>query len=122
MATLNERDTTPDSAAGCDTQVDAPLDFASHEEIAAGSDAGGESESIADADPQSDLLLPATPRRDSRIRPVVRRLVKPLFAVATAQYALVTALAGLAAYAVASNASKLVNASLEPIAAALKRL
>jgi len=123
VATLNELDTAPDSAACCDTPVDAPhLNPASGEDIAADNDDGGESDDIADAVQQPDLLFPTAKRSDSKIRQVVRGLLKPLLAVATAQYALVTALAGITAYAVASNASKFVNASLEPIIAALKRL
>lgn len=123
MATLNELDTAPDCVADRDAQIDGPpFDLAYHDESAAENDAGGESECIADVEQQSDLLLPDAPRRDSKIRQVVRMLLKPLFVVATAQYTLVTVLAGLTAYAVATNASKLVNASLEPVIAALKRL
>jgi len=122
VAALNELDTAPDSTVGCETQVGAPLDLACHDDISAGDDAGGASDSIAEAEQQSDLLLPNEPRRDGKIRQGVRGLLKPLLAVATAQYALVTALAGITAYAVAANASKFVTASLEPIIAALKRL
>ena len=49
-------------------------------------------------------------------------MLKPLIAVATTQYVLVTALAALAAFMVASEAGKAINAKLEPIIAALKRL
>lgn len=50
-----------------------------------------------------------------------RRLLKPLIFVATAQYVIVTVLAGLAAWMVASEASKAINAKLEPLITALKR-
>ena len=49
-------------------------------------------------------------------------LLKPLIAIATAQYVIVTLLAGLTAIIVASEAGKAINASLTPIIAALKRL
>jgi len=51
-----------------------------------------------------------------------RALLKPLIAVATAQYVLVTALAVFTALTVASEAGKAINAKLEPIITALKRL
>ena len=48
-------------------------------------------------------------------------LLKPLIAIATAQYVIVTVLAGLAAITVASTAGKAINAKFELIIAALKR-
>lgn len=119
MSTLNDLDTAPASAAHCDAPADAP-----HLSPAFSDENGSEtdSESIAGAAEQSDLLLPNAPRRASKLRQIGRGVLKHLLTVATTQYALVTALAGLTAYAVASNASRLVNASLEPIIATLKRL
>ncbi len=48
--------------------------------------------------------------------------LKPLAAMATTQYVLVTALAAFTAFMVASETGKAINAKLEPIFAALKRL
>lgn len=121
MATLNELETAPDSIACGEIPADAPhLGLAPSEETA--DETVADSESIAEAAEHSDLLLSTSQRRDSKLRRIGRGLLKPLLIVGTAQYALVTVLAGLSAYAVASNASRLVNASLEPIIAALKRL
>jgi len=48
-------------------------------------------------------------------------LMKPLIAVATAQYFIVAVLAGLAAWTIASEAGEAINAKLEPLRTALKR-
>jgi hypothetical protein len=69
-------------------------------------------------------LLPQTASQASRsnnARRIGRELLKPLIAIATAQYVIVTALAGLTAITVASTAGKAINAKLQPIIAALKR-
>lgn len=50
-----------------------------------------------------------------------RGLLKPLIAVATAQYFIVMVLAGLTAWVVASEAGEAINAKLEPLLTALKR-
>ncbi|MGL5168670.1 MAG: hypothetical protein ACRC9K_22555 [Afipia sp.] len=68
---------------------------------------------------QTDLL---TQQRSNGVQRMGRALLRPLIALATAQYVLVTALAVFAALTVASEAGKAVNAKLEPIIAALKRL
>ncbi|CAN5217849.1 hypothetical protein BH10PSE11_BH10PSE11_12110 [soil metagenome] len=67
------------------------------------------------------------PSRDSfkRVSPfkqIGRGLLKPLIAVATAQYFIVTILAGLAAWMIATEAGEAINAKLEPLLTALKRL
>jgi hypothetical protein len=61
-----------------------------------------------------------TPRPNNNRR-IGRGLLKPLIAIATAQYVIVTVLAGLTAITVASTAGKAINARFEPIIAALKR-
>lgn len=61
-------------------------------------------------------------QRRNGFRRTVRTLLKPLIALATTQSILVTALAAFAAFMVASEAGKTINAKLEPIIAALKRL
>jgi hypothetical protein len=55
-------------------------------------------------------------------KPIVRGVLKPLMALATAQYVIVTALAGLAAWTIISEAGEAINATLEPLLTALKRL
>ena len=68
------------------------------------------------------------PRTDSQVQrrngfqQRVRALLKPLIALATAPHVLVTALAVFAALIVASQAGRAINAKLEPIIAALKRI
>lgn len=117
MAALNELDMAAEEKARDDTPVGEPEPApASGENIAPEDTADGPSECAANAGEHSDLLLPSAQHSNNR------RLVRGLLAIAIAQYALVTALVALTAYAVASNASKLVNASLEPIIAAFKRL
>lgn len=122
MAALKEPDIAPEETERDETAIDA-----AYSSVACAEDAASENtpevqgDRSADIGEHSDLLFP-TVRRNNRLRQVVRGLVKPLLAVATAQYALVTVIAGLTAYAVATNASKLVNANLEPLIAALKRL
>lgn len=56
-----------------------------------------------------------------RFKQINRGLLKPLIAVATAQYFIVTVLAGLAAWTIASEAGEAINAKLEPLLTALKR-
>lgn len=122
MVALKEPDIAPEKTECDETAIDA-----ADPSVACAEDAASENtpevqgDSSAGIGEHSDLLFP-TVRRNNRLRQIVRGLVKPLLAVATAQYALVTIIAGLTAYAVATNASKLVNANLEPLIAALKRL
>lgn len=75
-------------------------------------------------DVQTDALLEPSGDNFKQTGPfkrIGRGLLKPLIAVATAQYFIVAALAGLMAWAIASEASKAINAKLEPLLAALKR-
>lgn len=123
MAALNELDMAAEEKARDDTAVGEPEPApASGENIAPEDNANRPSECSVNAGEHSDPLPPSAQHSDSTIRRLVRGLLKPLLAIAIAQYALVTALVALTAYAVASHASKLVNASLEPIIAAFKRL
>jgi hypothetical protein len=75
-----------------------------------------------DADAVSHHQTSSPTQRRNGLRRTVRGLLKPLIAVARTQYVLVTALAAFAAFMVASEAGKTINAKLEPIIAALKRL
>lgn len=76
----------------------------------------------SDADAAShQQASPPTQQRDG-LRRTGRALLKPIVALATAQYVLVTALAAFTALIVASEAGKAVSARIEPIIAALKRL
>lgn len=122
MATLNELDTSPEEAARGEIPVDAAhLGPATSEEITVAVSDNGQNADVADADQNFDLPFPA-PRRRNKIRQAARRVLRPLLAAATSQYVLVAALAGLTAYAVASNASKFVNTTFESIIVAFKRL
>ncbi len=70
-------------------------------------------------------LLAQTALQTSRLdnaRRIGRGFLKPLIAIATAQYVIVTVLACLSAIVVAAEAGKAINAKLEPVIAALKRL
>ncbi len=67
------------------------------------------------------LTTPRAVRRDKAER-ILRAVVKPLIALAMAPYVLVTALAVLTALLVGVEAGKAINAKLEPVIAALKRL
>jgi hypothetical protein len=62
-----------------------------------------------------------TTRPSNASRMMGRALLKPLIAIATAQYVIVTVLAALTAITVASTAGKAINAKFELIIAALKR-
>lgn len=80
------------------------------------------------ADIHSDVQIDTPqelPRDDFKqtgpFKRIGRGLLKPLIAVATAQYFIVTVLAGLAAWTIASEASEAINAKLEPLLTALKR-
>lgn len=80
----------------------------------------------ADGHPDVQIDTPQELSRDDfkRIGPlkrISRGLLKPLIAVATAQYFIVAVLAGLAAWTVASEAGEAINAKLEPLLTALKR-
>ncbi|TKT72811.1 hypothetical protein YH63_016040 [Afipia massiliensis] len=80
----------------------------------------------ADSHPDLQIDTPQElPRDDFKetgpLKRVSRGLLKPLIAVATAQYFIVAVLAGLAAWAVASEAGEAINAKLEPLLTALKR-
>lgn len=122
MAALDELDMTAGGAARGETCVAAPPSLPSSEDIAPENTPDDQADFIADAGEHSDLRFPAAQRSNNKIRQLVRGSLRPLLTVATAQYALVTAIAGLTAYAVASSTSKLVNTALEPIIAAFKRL
>lgn len=75
----------------------------------------------ANIDP--DYLILTTPHAPPRKGPGPgRALLKALIAVATTQYVIVTVLVGLAAIIVANEVGTIVNAKLDPIIAALKRL
>lgn len=75
-----------------------------------------------DADAASYLQTGSRARQRNGFQRMGCALLRPLIAVATAQYVIVTALAAFAALVVASEAGKAINAKLEPIIAALKRL
>lgn len=80
----------------------------------------------ADGHPDLQIDTPQELPRDDfkRIGPlkrISRGLLRPLVAVATAQYFIVAVLAGLAAWTVASEAGEAINAKLEPLLTALKR-
>ncbi len=83
---------------------------------------------VALPEPQNSLQSQAHAADETRHEPLpgnfkrIRRSpLKPLIFVATAQYVIVTVLAGLAAWMVASEASKAINAKLETLITALKR-
>jgi hypothetical protein len=83
----------------------------------------GENPGSASVSGSDDLIL-TTPRalpHNSAAR-IFRAIWKPLIALMTAQYAVMTALTVVAALIVASEAGKAINAKFEPIIAALKRL
>ena len=84
-------------------------------------DTESETAPFLDAETFSDHQAGSPQRRDGLQR-LRRALLKPLIALAAAQYVLVAALVGLTAVAVASEAGKFVNAKLTPIIVALKRL
>lgn len=109
MAAFNELSSAPDGAMHGIALADA------HEEYSAISAAADDCSNGAVA------TAPCTRRRNGFQR-MGRTLLKPLIAVVTAQYVIVTALAAFAALVVASEAGKSINAKLEPIIAALKRL
>jgi hypothetical protein len=80
------------------------------------------------ADIHSDVQIDTSPepsldnfKRPSPFERTGPGLLKPLIAVATAQYFIVTVLAGLTAWAIASEAGEAINAKLEPLLTALKR-
>ena len=75
-----------------------------------------------DADAVSYHQTGSRTQRRNGFQRMGRALLKPLIAVATAQYVLVTALAAFTALIVASEAGKAINGKLEPIITALKRL
>jgi hypothetical protein len=68
-----------------------------------------------------DNLFLATPIPHDGIKRWARALLKPLIAILTTQYVIVTALAALTALTVASESAKIINTQLAPIIAALKR-
>ncbi len=75
-----------------------------------------------DADATTYVQTDSQAQQRNGFQRMGRALLRPLIALATAQYVLVTALAVFAALIVASEAGKAINAKLEPIIAALKRL
>lgn len=73
---------------------------------------------------QTDIPREPSLDRSKRVSPfkrIGRGLLKPLIAVATAQYFIVTVLAGLAAWTIATEAAIAINAKLEPLLTVLKR-
>ena len=73
-----------------------------------------------DADPPHDLSRDDF-KRTGPLKRISRGMLRPLIAVATAQYFIVAVLAGLAAWTVASDAGEAIRAKLEPLLTALKR-
>ena len=69
----------------------------------------------------ADDYAAATPPPRDGLKRTTRALLKPLIAIATAQYVIVTALVAFTAVMVASEAAKVINATFDPIIAALKR-
>lgn len=67
-----------------------------------------------------DDFAVAAPRPRDGLKRATRAFLKPLIAIATAQYVIVTALVALTAVTVASEAAKVINATFDPIIAALK--
>ena len=124
MAALDQMETAPEKAVHVEMLVDEPDLGLAYDSNDATSEDPPDSPNgrVADTGEHSDLLFPTAQRRDNKIKLVIRGLLKPVLAIAASQYALVMALAGLTAYAVASTASKLVKSSFESILAALKRL
>ncbi len=112
MVAFNELSSSPGGAMHDIALADA------HDIRAAAEGCADQTHALSD-----DLILttPRPPRRNG-IERILRAVLKPLVAVMTAQYVIVTALAAFAALVVASEAGKAINAKLEPIIAALKRL
>ena len=80
--------------------------------------------SAACSNENADPLLQAAsqaPRFNNAGR-TAHAFLKPLIAFATAQYVIVTILVVLSAMVIVSRAGNSINAKLEPIVAALKRL
>jgi hypothetical protein len=76
----------------------------------------------ADLDEITPDLAPQTKRKASAsFRPIVRGAVKPLIALITAQYVIVTALTALVAMTVVQHASHVINEKFAAITMALKR-
>lgn len=79
-----------------------------------------------DSQPDIQIDIPQEPSRDNFKRAGLFKrirlgLLKPLITAATAQYFIVTVLAGLAAWTITSEAGEAINAKLEPLLTALKR-
>ncbi len=78
--------------------------------------------SAADLNEITPDLAPQTKRKASAsFRPIVRGAVKPLIALITAQYVIVTALTALVAMTVVQHASNVINEKFAAITMALKR-
>jgi hypothetical protein len=69
-----------------------------------------------------DLVSRTKRETPATFRPIVRGVMRPLIAVITAQYVIVTALAAGVAVTVAHHASHLINEKFAAIITALKRL
>ncbi|HEX7791019.1 MAG TPA: hypothetical protein VF467_10905 [Afipia sp.] len=123
MSALSELNTASASGVrGESSETETAIGLAAGENLAPAS--APDEPSLNTATPSTshaDLAFPPARHARSGLKRTVRALVKPLIALATAQYILVTALAGVTAFAIASGASSLMNASLDPIIAALKR-
>lgn len=126
MAPSNELNASPDGTVHDTACVDAH-DIRTIEERVDHTNTRDEENSpsidAAGVSASDDLILttPRAIRHDGGAR-ILRAMLKPLIAVVTAQYAIVTALAVSAALFIASEAGKSINAKLEPIVTALKRL
>lgn len=108
-----------------DGAIDAPLKDA-HDPALPDSQNDLESSGLAaDSHPDVQIDAPQEPSRGFRRTGLFKRtglgLLKPLIAVATAQYFIVAVLGGLAAWAVTSEAAETINAKLALLLTALKR-
>lgn len=94
---------------------------------------GRQSTTAADAEAQSvsapdineiapDLALRTERRASSGFGPIARGVIKPLIALATAQYVIVAALLAGLAFTVSHHASDVINEKFAAIITALKRL
>lgn len=109
-----------------DGAIDAPLKDA-HDPALPDSQHDLEAPGLA-ADSRPDVQIvdaPQEPSRGFRRTGLFKRtglgLLKPLIAVATAQYFIVAVLGGLAAWAVTSETAEAINAKLALLLTALKR-
>lgn len=77
---------------------------------------------VVSACPDDALFQSASPAHSrDRFRRAIRTMVKPLIAMATAQYVIVTVLVAFAAITVAQHAAHLINEKVAAVTLALKR-